>query len=144
MDNNGYLLSKVKKNNNVHLQKTGMQMKILVCEDDNLLLKALKFRLKKDGFEVLTAEDGKKAIEIIGAQEADFIISDIMMPYIKGLELLSYVRQKFSEKKIPFIILSGINNEATKIESIELGADDYIVKPFIPSELSFRIKKMLK
>ncbi|OFX66939.1 MAG: hypothetical protein A2X12_10005 [Bacteroidetes bacterium GWE2_29_8] len=119
-------------------------MKILVCEDDNLLLKALEFRLKKDGFEVLTAEDGKKAIEIIDAQKLDCIISDIMMPYIKGLELLSYVRQKFSEKKIPFIILSGINNEATKIESFELGADDYIVKPFIPSELSFRIKKMLK
>lgn len=117
-------------------------MKILVAEDEVIVLRTIDLRLKKDGHEVFLAEDGKKAIEHLGSFCPDLIITDIMMPYASGLEIIGEVR-KSSEKRIPIIILSAMGQEDVVLEAFQLGADDYITKPFSPNELSVRVKRFL-
>ncbi len=119
-------------------------VKVLIVEDEELLLKALEFRLKKDGYEVYTAKDGLEGMELIKSQTFDLIITDIMMPYIGGLELVSNVKTNKETKDIPVIILSAIGLEKTVLEAFRLGADDFISKPFNLSELSIRVRKNIK
>ncbi len=110
-------------------------MKILIAEDDELMLKTLELRLKKDGHEVITANDGRDALAKIEQHAPDLVISDIMMPYVSGLS------ENNQGKKTPIIILSGMGQEDTVLEAFQLGADDFITKPFSPSELSVRVKR---
>jgi DNA-binding response OmpR family regulator len=98
--------------------------------------------LKRDGFEIITAFDGKKGQEQIDNAEFDLMIIDLLMPYINGLELIEYVRRKLG-KSIPIIVLSSVGLEETVLRAFELGADDYVVKPFSPNELSIRVKRLL-
>ena len=115
-------------------------MRILIAEDDDLMLKTLEFRLKRDGHEVIITRDGREALEKIDSHLPDLIITDIMMPYCSGLEIINAVKQKRA-KKIPIIILSGMGQEEVVLEAFQLGADDYITKPFSPNELSVRVKR---
>ncbi|HEV7350623.1 response regulator transcription factor [Telluribacter sp.] len=117
-------------------------MDILVVEDNELLLKAIEFRLKKEGYNITTSTDGKDALEKISNSVPDLIITDIMIPFFNGLEIVSTVRNKFLSK-IPIIVLSRVGSEKTILEAFELGADDFITKPFSPNELCMRIKKLL-
>lgn len=109
-------------------------MKILVCEDNPIALKAIAFTLTKSGFEVLQAVDGDRGVEILRQEEVDMVITDINMPYTKGLELVRYVNTKL-KRKIPVIIISGITLEETKEHARELGAAGYLTKPFDPGVL---------
>jgi DNA-binding response OmpR family regulator len=115
-------------------------MRILIAEDDDLMLKTLEFRLKRDGHEVIIARDGREALEKVDEFKPDLVITDIMMPYLSGLEIIGSIRQKYPNK-IPIIILSGMGQEDVVLEAFQLGADDYITKPFSPNELSVRIKR---
>lgn len=115
-------------------------MKILIAEDDELMLKTLEFRLKKDGHEVFLARDGRIALEMIDEYLPDLVLSDIMMPYSSGLEIVGSVKQKY-QNKIKIIILSGMGQENVILEAFRLGADDYITKPFSPNELSVRVNR---
>ncbi|MFA6945593.1 MAG: response regulator transcription factor [Pedobacter sp.] len=115
-------------------------MKILIAEDDELMLKTLEFRLKRDGHEIFLARDGKVALDLIDEQLPDLVITDIMMPYSTGLEIVGSVKQKYLNK-IKVIILSGMGQESVILEAFRLGADDYITKPFSPNELSVRIRR---
>ncbi len=115
-------------------------MKILIAEDDLLMLKTLEFRLKRDGHEVLLSKDGREAMEMINTHLPDLVISDIMMPYSSGLELIGHIKQKF-DNKIRTIILSGMGQENVILEAFRLGAVDFITKPFSPNELSMRINR---
>jgi DNA-binding response OmpR family regulator len=117
-------------------------MKALICEDDEMVLKMVEFRLQKEGFDVILASDGKEAIEKIKNLKPDVIITDIMMPYLTGLEIVHHVRQVLNFTT-PIIIVSSIGLEKTVIEAFQLGADDFITKPFSPNELSVRVKKLL-
>ncbi len=117
-------------------------MKILVAEDEDIMLKTIDLRLRKDGYEVFLAEDGLIALEKIGRLSFDLIITDIMMPYASGLEIINIVR-KNQDKKIPIIILSAMGQEDVVLEAFQLGADDYITKPFSPNELSVRVKRLI-
>lgn len=117
-------------------------MKILVVEDEAMMLKALEFRLKKDGYQTIVAEDGKKAMEYIEQSPPDMIITDIMLPYVTGLEIVNYAKN-IRGLNIPIIILSAVGLEKTVLEAFELGADDFITKPFSPNELSMRVKRLL-
>lgn len=117
-------------------------MKILIAEDEPIMLKTLEMRLKKDGYQVISAVDGREAIKNIESELPDLIITDIMMPYISGLEIIGFVKQKI-EKRIPVIILSGMGQENTVLEAFQLGADDFITKPFSPNELSMRVKRFM-
>jgi DNA-binding response OmpR family regulator len=117
-------------------------MKILVAEDEAIMLRTIDLRLRKDGHEVFLAEDGQKALEQISRFCPDLIITDIMMPYASGLEIIGVVR-KNTEKRIPIIILSAMGQEDVVLEAFQLGADDYITKPFSPNELSVRVKRLI-
>lgn len=117
-------------------------MNILIAEDDELMLRTLEFRLKKDGHKVLAARDGKEATELIDKHVPDLVIADIMMPYSSGMELIGYIRQKY-QQTIKVIILSGMGQENVILEAFRLGADDYITKPFSPNELSVRVNRFI-
>lgn len=114
---------------------------ILLAEDDELILKTLEHKLTKDGYEVVLTRNGKEAIENIKSSTFDLIITDIMMPFASGLEIINAVNE--SNKKTPVIVLSSLGQEETVVEAFNLGADDFIVKPFSPIELAIRIKKIL-
>jgi DNA-binding response OmpR family regulator len=114
-------------------------MKILVAEDDELMLRTLEMRLKKDGHEIIIARDGRDALQRIEDSSPDLVISDIMMPYSSGLEIVGALRAR--ENYIPIIILSGMGQEDVVMEAFQLGADDFITKPFSPNELSIRVRR---
>ncbi len=117
-------------------------MKILVCEDDYMVVKAIEHKLTRDGYEVDIANDGKAASEKIRAEEYDLVITDLLMPFTGGLEILNLMRTEL-QKSTPMIVLSKVGNEETIIEAFKLGADDYLTKPFSPNELSIRVKRFL-
>ena len=116
-------------------------MKILIVEDDQMIAYTLEFRLKKDGYEVTTARDGREAMEMLKTGKYNLVTTDLMLPFVTGLEVLSYA--KLALPGMPIIVLSGDNADVTVSEAFKLGADDYLKKPFNPSELSRRVKKLL-
>ena len=117
-------------------------MKILVAEDEPSMLMAIEAKLRNEGFEVKGVSDGQEALKALEESWPDLIITDILMPYTSGLELIGIVRT--NPKKIPIIVLSGLGQEDTVMEAFQLGADDFITKPFNPTELSVRVKRLLK
>lgn len=117
-------------------------MKILVAEDEPMLLKTIELKLKKEGYEVIATSDGREAIAKIKELEPDMVLTDIMMPYASGLEIVSIVKQ-VGNKRIPVIILSAMEQEKVVMEAFELGADDYITKPFSLNELVIRVKRLM-
>ncbi len=118
-------------------------MQILVIEDDTLLSNAISFKIKKQGYDVKVCEDGKSAIEFLKNHTPGLVVTDLMLPFINGLEIISYIRNEI-KLNIPIIVLSSVDLEKTVLEAFELGADDFITKPFSPNELIIRIKKLLR
>ncbi|POY38606.1 response regulator [Solitalea longa] len=118
-------------------------MTILVAEDEPIMLTTIALRLKKDGFNVITAKDGKEALDRLNEIKPDLIITDMMMPYISGLEVIQQVRKKY-EEQIPIIILSSMGQENIVVEAFQAGANDYLTKPFSPAELTIRAKRLIK
>lgn len=110
------------------------KVKALICEDNKLTQRLLEVVLQKMDFEVLSAIDGDQAINFLKSEKIDLLITDINMPYNNGLEVIEYLR-KSNKKKVPVIIISNINLEESKVHAKELGADNYITKPFDPKEL---------
>ncbi len=115
---------------------------LLLAEDDELLASFLDYRLQKGGFNVHLANDGRDVKEYLNTATPDIIVSDIMMPYFSGIELIDYVRNELNSK-IPIIIISSAGNEENVLSAFELGANDFISKPVSPSELLVRIGKEL-
>ena len=115
-------------------------MKILIVDDDKLQLEAISFVLKRDGYETVVAHNGYEALEVINKTKVDLIISDIMMPNISGLGLLSLLKQ-FYFNKIPVIVISSLDKAEIILQSISFGAIDFVRKPIDFRELSMRIKK---
>ncbi len=118
-------------------------MKILVCEDQEILLTSLEFRLNKQGFKVITAKDGKEALKKVEEESPDLVVADIMMPYFTGLQLVDYVRNDL-EMDLPIIMISALEEEETVLEAFRVGANDFIPKPFKPAELILRIKRIFQ
>ena len=118
-------------------------MKILVVDDDRLMLQAISYKLKDSGYEVVLAEDGYEALNIIDKIKIDLIISDVMMPNIFGLGLLSLLKQ-FYFNNIPVIIISSLNKADMVLHSIGLGAVDFIRKPIDFKKLLQLVKKHKK
>ena len=117
-------------------------MKILVCEDNFVMLKTIEHKLVKEGYEVELAPDGQVALEKLKANQYDMVVTDLLMPYSNGLEIIDFIRNQ-QKLKIPIIVLSKVGMEKTVIQAFDLGTDDYIVKPFSPNELSMRIKRLI-
>ncbi len=116
--------------------------KLLLAEDDQLLASLLTFRLRKGGYEVKLSADGKQVKEYLAENIPDIIVSDIMMPYFSGMELIAYVRKEL-KLKVPIIIISSAGNEENVLNAFELGANDFISKPVSPSELLVRVAREL-
>jgi two-component system response regulator VicR len=115
-------------------------LKILIAEDDVLMTKILEFILKKEGYQVTSCKDGLSAIEKIPVLIPDLIITDIMLPFRSGLEIIGYSKETF--ENIPIIVVSALGEEeGTVIEAFNLGADDFVSKPFNPNELLLRVKR---
>ena len=117
---------------------------MLICDDDSMTLRALEFQFKKDEFEILKAINGKDAQKILKENsDIGVLVTDIYMPLISGLELVTYVRKKLGWD-IPIIVVSRVNVEDTILHALELGANDYLTKPFNLEELSNKVKHLLK
>lgn len=118
-------------------------MRILVCDDDRMLVSMIRFKLTRDGLgEVVSVADGREAMTLLAEETFDLIISDIHMPFHSGLEIISFVRTR-QGKATPIIILSAEGLEETVLRAFDIGASDFITKPFSPSELSIRVKRLL-
>lgn len=116
--------------------------KILIIEDDELMIKILVFILSKEGYQLIVLKDGLNAIEQLHDINPDMVITDLLLPYKSGLEVISYVKSNFDKKVI--IALSSLGEEENSVsEAFKLGADDFIAKPFNPNELVLRVKRLL-
>lgn len=116
-------------------------MVILIAEDDELILKTIEHKLLKEGHEVILTRNGKEAIETLKKREVDLAITDIMMPFASGIEILSAMQSM--ERHVPVIMLSSMGQEEVVLNAFDLGAADFIVKPFSPNELMLRIKRFM-
>lgn len=116
-------------------------MNILVCDDDKEIVEAISIYLKQEGFGVICAYNGKEALDYAKKEDVHLIILDIMMPKLDGIHALLKLREKSA---IPVILLSAKSEDADKILGLNVGADDYITKPFNPLELVARVKSQLR
>ena len=115
--------------------------KILIVDDEKPISDIIKFNMTKEGYEVVTAFNGREAIELFESEQPDIIILDLMLPEIDGLEVAKTIRKTSS---VPIIMLSAKDNEFDKVIGLELGADDYVTKPFSNRELQARVKALLR
>ena len=115
--------------------------KILVVDDEALLVKGIRFNLQNDGYEVITGSDGVEAVELAQSQKPDLIVLDVMMPRMDGLTACSKIRE-FSD--VPIILLTAKTTDMDKLLGFDQGADDYLTKPFNILELKARIRAMLR
>jgi DNA-binding response OmpR family regulator len=122
---------------------SGIPNKILVVEDDALTLKALEFRLRKEGYQIIVAPDGARAKELLLTESFDLMITDLMLPFINGIELVELAKHQL-EKPLPVIVLSAANQEEVVLDAFNIGADDFMAKPFSPNELTVRVKRLIK
>ena len=115
-------------------------MNILVVDDDQMILDSISHFLNTEGYHVITADDGLKALDIIEKRDLDLIISDILMPNLSGLSLISLLKQ-FYFNKIPVILISALNQSPVILSSLGLGTEDFISKPINFEELLSKVKK---
>ena len=117
--------------------------KILICEDEEILLTALRFRLQKQGYELILAADGKEAKAVIDHEQLDLIITEISVPKMSGLDIIRYVRQNL-RNSTPIIIIAPLEDEEAILEAMAEGGDDFVTKPFKPVELVLRIRRIFR
>ena len=121
-----------------------MKEKILIVEDEKDIVKMLEYNLKKEGLRVLSVRDGEDALDSANRELPDLIILDLMLPGMDGLEVCKELKKETKTAPIPVIMLTAKSQESDKVLGLELGADDYITKPFSPRELIARIKAVLR
>ncbi|WP_159951180.1 response regulator [Polaribacter septentrionalilitoris] len=115
---------------------------IVLAEDNSVLSLVLKFKLEKEGCKIFIAQNGKEAIELINKYQPDLILTDVMMEFVSGLELISYVRNEL-KKQTPILVFSSSGQEEMILNAFKLGANDFMSKPLIPNELVVRVKMLL-
>ncbi|MFZ5631575.1 MAG: response regulator [Bacillota bacterium] len=118
--------------------------RILVVDDEQHIVELIRYNLEKEGYGVLTALDGKAAVDIARRENPDLILLDVMLPNLDGLSACRVLRQNEVTRKIPIIMLSARGEELDKVLGLEMGADDYVTKPFSTRELLARIKARLR
>jgi len=119
-------------------------MKIVIIEDERDLAELLSFNLEKEGFQTVVALDGKKGLEVVTNEKPDLVILDLMLPEINGIELCKILKKQEGTAAIPIIMVTARSEEIDRVVGFEVGADDYIVKPFSTRELLLRIRAILR
>ncbi|MCU0422858.1 MAG: response regulator [Bacteroidia bacterium] len=117
---------------------------ILLIDDDELILKVINRILQKEGYVVTTASNGKDALEYLERDKFDLLITDLMMPYSNGFEVISRFKQHPNAAGVPIIVISSVGTENAVKEGLNIGADDYLRKPIMPDELLIRVRRLLK
>jgi two-component system phosphate regulon response regulator PhoB len=121
-----------------------MKLRVLIVEDEETLIELLEYNFKKEGYTVETATDGESALDKILFKSPDLIILDWMLPKLSGIELCRQIRNTKKIKNIPVIMLTARGEERDRLKGLEMGADDYVTKPFSINELLARAKAVLK
>lgn len=124
-----------------HIKGGDRVANILVCDDDKAIVEAIEIYLQQEGHDILKAYDGQEAIRILNSEPVDLLIIDVMMPRLDGIRATLKIRE---ENPLPIIILSAKSEDADKILGLNVGADDYVTKPFNPLELVARVKSQLR
>lgn len=123
------------------VQKRGVMSTVLIVDDEKDIVNALEIYLKPEGYDILKAYDGKEAVKTVKENSVDLVLMDIMMPNLDGIQATSEIRE-FSN--VPIIFLSAKSEDTDKILGLNIGADDYVTKPFNPSEVVARVKSQLR
>src|SRR5579862_5279642 len=118
--------------------------RVLVIEDDKDIIELVRYNLEKDGFHVAASIDGATGLAQVRKTPPDILILDLMLPKLSGLEICKEVRKDVSLNRLPVLILTAKGEEADRVVGLELGADDYVTKPFSPRELTARVKALLR
>jgi two-component system phosphate regulon response regulator PhoB len=118
--------------------------RVLIVDDDPDILKLVSYNLSHAGYEVQTATTGRKALELIQQHPPDLIVLDLMLPDVDGMEVCRSLRQQAPSRRIPIVMLTARGEEIDRVVGFELGADDYVAKPFSPRELVLRVKSILR
>src|SRR5512135_1901178 len=121
-----------------------MPEKVLVVDDEKDLVELVDYNLKKEGYTVLTTGDGLEALKLAARESPDLVVLDIMLPGMQGLDVLKNLKKKSETSSTPVILLTAKSEELDKVLGLELGADDYVTKPFSPRELVARVKAVLR
>lgn len=126
------------------MSKKDKQTSVLIVEDEVAIVTMLRYNLEKEGFKVLSTGDGDEAVTLVKEHLPDIIVLDWMLPGMSGIEICKQIRWNNDTKNIPVIMLSARGEEGDRIRGLDVGADDYMVKPFSPSELIARIKAVFR
>jgi len=118
--------------------------RIQVIEDDKDIVELVRYNLEKDGFQVIASSDGATGLAQIRKAPPDLVVLDLMLPKLSGLDICKEVRKDASLNRLPILILTAKGEEADRVVGLELGADDYVTKPFSPRELVARVKALLR
>ena len=123
---------------------SNLQPNVLIVEDEPPLVELLSYNLEKAGFQIHIARDGEEALLAVEERKPDLILLDWMLPYVSGIEICRRIRRNPETRNVPIIILTARGEEDDRIRGLEAGADDYVVKPFSPSELVARVRAVLR
>ncbi|MFD9812152.1 response regulator transcription factor [Streptomyces sp. NPDC059080] len=124
------------------MPSTGTHAHVLVVDDDEDVRTLARWQLESEGFEVLTAADGQAALDAVAEGRPDVVLLDLTLPLVAGLDVLTHIRRCSAD--LPVIVVSGRSGETDRIIGLDLGADDYVVKPFSPAELAARVRSVLR
>lgn len=116
--------------------------KILIIEDNPMVVKSLEFKLSRENYEVVVAKDGREAMNFLDLHSFDLVLTDLMLPFISGTQLIQHIKETFPHT--PVIVLSTSKQENIIMDAFNLGVDDFITKPFNPNELSLRVKRSIR
>ncbi len=121
-----------------------MKPLLLIVEDEAALVELLRYNFEKEGFRVSVAMDGEAALVAVAEARPDIMVLDWMLPHVSGLEVCRQIRRKADTRDVPIIMLTARGEESDRIRGLEVGADDYVAKPFSPSELIARVRAVLR
>jgi phosphate regulon transcriptional regulator PhoB len=121
-----------------------MKKKILIVDDEKDIVELIAYNLEKEGFATIKAYDGETALELVKAKKPDMVILDLMLPGVRGLDVCRFIRKKPETEILPIIMLTARSDQTDKILGLEIGADDYITKPFNVRELVARVRAVLR
>ncbi len=119
-------------------------IRVLVVEDERDIAALVAYHLTKEGYRVRTAESGQEALEVMAVDRPDLVILDLMLPGFSGYEVLAEMRRRSESVELPVVVLSARRDEVDRVKGLELGADDYVTKPFSPRELVLRVGAVLR